>query len=106
MEILIIGSTQYQERMEKHAKKMVAEGHVVVMPTFDSEVDCDELQVCERNLHAMQFADEVHIIWDCRSTGTIFDFGMAFALGKRVKIIYLEPKTLMGVMEKYEKKRR
>ena len=46
-------------------------------------------------------ADEVHVIWDGRSVGTVFDFGMAFALRKPIKIVYIEPKTITGVMKLY-----
>jgi len=34
--------------------------------------------------------------------GSALDFGMAFALRKPVKVVYLEPKTFAGVMKKYE----
>ena len=102
--IVIIGSTQYMERIEEHAKKMRALNYDVRLPAFDDHPELDELGICEYNRKLIEQADEVHIIWDQRSFGTIFDFGMAFALHKKIQIIYLEPKTLAGVMKRYEQR--
>jgi len=102
--IVIIGSTQYQDKMVLHKEYWELDGCEVRMPTFDNHPGLNELEVSERNLAMIEWADEVHLIWDQRSVGTIFDFGMVFALRKRLKIIYLEPKTITGVMKKYEKK--
>ena len=99
--ILIIGSAQYIDKFKEHKKALEREGHQVFIPAFDSHPELDDLGVCEHNRALMEKCDEVHIIWDQRSVGTIFDFGMAFALRKPIKIIYLEPKTFTGVMKKY-----
>ena len=71
------------------------------IPAFDDTRGMDELQMCAHNRGLIEMADEVHIIWDARSVGTVFDFGMAFALRKKVRIIYIERKTIAGVMYKY-----
>jgi len=104
VKITIIGSTGYRERIKNHAKQMTWAGHIVKIPAFDDKYGFDELQLCEYNRGLIEWADEVHIIWDCRSVGTIFDFGMVFALHKPIKLIYLEKKTIAGVMKKYEEK--
>ncbi len=101
MKILIIGSTQYKDKFQAHQELLVSQGHTVLIPAFD-DFSGDELGLCLYNKRLMLEADEVHIIWDNRSIGTIFDFGMAFALNKPIKIIYIEPKTIEGVMRKYE----
>jgi nucleoside 2-deoxyribosyltransferase len=101
MKIAVIGSSQYRDRFFKHADAMIKAGNDVRMPAFDDHPDFDELAVCAFNRAAIEWADRVDIIWDQRSTGTIFDFGMAFAMRKPVQIIYLETKTFRGVMEKY-----
>jgi nucleoside 2-deoxyribosyltransferase len=97
----IIGSTQYGGKF--HALKMELEyqGYIVKMPAFDSDKDKDELQVCEHNRAMIEWADVVYVIWDARSVGTIFDFGMCFAMRKPIIIHYIESKTFAGVMEKY-----
>lgn len=101
MKITLIGSTQYKQKFLDHKAKLEAQDHEVIIPAFDDHKELDELGVCEFNRKAIEWADEVHLIWDRRSTGTIFDFGMTFALRKPLKIIYLEPKTFEGVMGKY-----
>ena len=103
MKIAIIGTTSYLEKMENH-KRILLDSfgrHYIRLPRFDSD-DLNELEICEKNREMIEWADEVHIFWDQRSMGTVFDFGMCFALRKLVKVMYLEPKTMAGVMKKYE----
>jgi nucleoside 2-deoxyribosyltransferase len=104
LKIALIGSTNLASRFQVEAAKLRHLGHTVRSPAFDSSIDLDELGICEHNRELITWADEVHIMWDQRSTGTIFDFGMAFALRKPIHIVYMEPKTLAGVMRKYERK--
>jgi len=106
MKILIIGSTQYQEKFFEAKKRLETQGHEVKLPAFDDRPKLDELGVCEYNLKLIKWADKVYIIWDKRSMGTIFDFGMAFALRKPVVLEYLESKTFEGVMRKYERRKK
>ena len=54
---------------------------------------------CLQNLKAMQECDVVDIYWNPeRSPGSIFDLGMAFALGKRIhtinRVVYDSKHTL------------
>lgn len=105
MKIAIIGSTQYFTKFEEHRKYLLGEGHDVRTPAFDHHVSFDELQVCEYNRSIIEWADEVHIIWDNRSIGSVFDFGLVFMARKPIKLIYIEPKTIAGVMRKYEAQR-
>ena len=100
--IAIIGSSQYREKIAKHKEELEGKGHEVETPAFDDHPEFDELGVCKYNRSLIEWADEIHMIWDQRSIGVVFDFGMLFALRKKFKIIYLEPKTFTGVMEKYE----
>ena len=99
--IFCIGSTSYKHMMEAHALDMMDAGHEVRIPKLD-DYELDELQICKRNVEDIKWADEVHIFWDQRSTGTIFDFGAAFALGKKVKLIFINLKTFLNVMRWYE----
>lgn len=101
MKITLIGSTSYQDKFKEHAAELRAEGHDVFIPAFDAHLELDELGVCAYNLILIEQADEVHVIWDSRSIGTIFDLGMCFALRKPVKIIYLNPKTFTNFLQKY-----
>lgn len=101
MKITIIGSTQYRQRFENLKHMLEHEGHEVRTPAFDDNPEFDELAICEYNRTAIEWADEIRLIWDRRSTGTIFDFGMCFMARKPFKIEYLEPKTFENVMRKY-----
>jgi hypothetical protein len=101
MRIVIIGSTQYKDKFLEVEKRLINDGHRVRIPAFDDHADLDELGVCEYNRELIEWAEEVHLIWDRRSTGTIFDFGMCFMARKPLVIEYLEPKTFEGVMKKY-----
>lgn len=102
MKITLIGSTQYGKLFNEHCEHLLKEGHTVKIPALDDNQKLDEFGVCMYNKDAILWADEIHLIWDRRSVGTIFDFGMVFMAQKPFKIIYLEPKTFEGVMRKYE----
>ena len=101
MKIAIIGSTQYKDKFILHKTQLEELGHEVKIPAFDDLKELDDLGVCLYNREVIEWANQVHIIWDQRSVGTIFDFGMAFALKKPIRLIYIEEKTFKGVMEKY-----
>lgn len=100
MRIAIIGSTGLTPRMYEHKAEMEAKGHTAVMPTFDSQADTS-LGLTTENAINIDRADQVHLIWDGRSTGTILDLGMVIGLKKPLKIIFLEPKTIAQVAEQY-----
>ena len=104
MKIAIIGTTSYLEKMKHHKYHMERRGHEVRIPVLDDRPELSEIEICDCNLENIKWADRVDIFWDKRSMGTIFDFGMAFALGKKIKRVFMEPKTFMKVMEQYEEK--
>jgi nucleoside 2-deoxyribosyltransferase len=69
-------------------------GFDVYWPPRDTDqTDPIGLQICKDNRAAIEEADIVHIVWDGKSTGSLFDLGMAFALGKPVIPISLPPET-------------
>jgi len=49
----------------------------------------------------MQTADEVHVFWDVKSSGSHFDLGMAYALG--VKIVPVSCEHPDGAEKSYWK---
>lgn len=102
MKITIIGSTSYQARMLIYKKELEASGHTVFIPAFDGHLDWDETQICNHNRSLIIDADEVHIIWDGRSQGTIFDLGMCFAFRKKVCLIHLNNKTIPNLIRQME----
>ena len=101
MKIYIIGSTALRSKIQQHAAKLLSEGHEPLIPCFDSDKSTVlDILTCNREL--IELADEVHLIYDGRSYGSIFDFGMCFALRKPLKIIYISPKSIVDGMREYE----
>jgi len=102
MKIVIIGSSQYRDKFETLKERLISRGNEVRIPAFDDHPELDDIGVCLYNRDAIEWADKVYLIWDRRSTGTIFDFGMVFMSRKPLVIEYLEEKTFENVMKKYE----
>jgi len=100
MKIAIIGSTGLIPRMYEHKAEMEAKGHIVTLPLFDKDSD-DELHLTRVNKTRIMESDQVHLIWDGRSPGTILDIGIVIGLGQALKIIYLESMSIPGIVKKY-----
>ena len=101
MKIAIIGSTQYARKMSQYAESIRNNATEVRLPMFDHDKPT-ELEIFTANRDNIEWADRVDIFWDQRSMGTIFDFGMAFALGKPIHIEFMEPQTFARGMKAYE----
>jgi nucleoside 2-deoxyribosyltransferase len=67
--------------------EMLERGYQVHWPMRDTNQSAGSLQICEQNRAAIQASDVVFIAWDGKSQGCLFDLGMAFAMGKRVRAI-------------------
>lgn len=66
----------------------------VYWPPRDTDQDDPVgLDICMDNRDAIADADVVHIVWDGKSTGCLFDLGIAFGLLKMVIPIELPPET-------------
>ena len=102
MKVTLIGSHAYRDKMMKYKHDLEQEGYEVKIPAFDYHPDFNELQIFEYNLSIIVWADRVDIFWDKRSFGTVLDFGMTFALGKPIKIVYMEHKTVENGMRQYQ----
>ena len=68
-------------------------GWTVYWPIRDTNQDTPELDINHQNLAGIKKADMVAIFWDGVSKGSLFDAGMAFALGKPLHIVEIPPKT-------------
>ena len=51
------------------------------------------LRICGDNRAAIEEAEAVHIVWDGKSQGSLFDLGMTFSLGKKIVPIELPEAT-------------
>jgi nucleoside 2-deoxyribosyltransferase len=93
MRIFLICPVRYasEEQTTGIARYVLAqeqvEGNVVHWPARDTMQNQGSLKVCEDNRFAMEHADEVHVWYDPNSQGSLFDLGMAFAMGKPVVLV-------------------
>ena len=63
------------------------QGTTVYWPYRDTDQnDNTGNKICSSNLLAMRDADVVYVWWNPESTGSVFDLGMAWALGKKIKL--------------------
>ena len=91
MNIFIIcpvrNATDEQKKLvADYIKKKENEGNTVYYPARDTDqTDPIGFAICDENFKGMRDADEVHIFWDEKSSGSLFDLGMAFALRKPLK---------------------
>lgn len=71
-----------------------AAGFAVHWPPRDTnQDDSTGLRICRDNMAALAAADVVHVMWDGKSQGCLFDLGVAFALGKKVEPVSLPAPT-------------
>ncbi len=76
------------------AEKLEYEGHDTYVPCRDTAQEPGpnfegawENVILSKNFEGIEWCDEVHVIWDLSSLGTIFDMGSAYALSKPIFII-------------------
>lgn len=71
--------------IEKYVGDLERAGHTVHWPPRNTDQnDPVGLRICQDNLRAIDGSDEIHIWWNSNSQGSLFDFGMAFALKKKI----------------------
>ncbi|MEK7114791.1 MAG: hypothetical protein AAB847_00290 [Patescibacteria group bacterium] len=93
MKVFLIGpvrnvTEEERDRIGNHVKNLESLGHKVHWSIRDvDQVDPIGLRICLDNLRGMRESDEVHVWWNPASQGSIFDLGMALALGKKVVMI-------------------
>lgn len=84
---------------EKYVLGLEMAGNKVHWPPRDTnQNDSVGLCICQDNRQAIEDADEVHIWWNDKSQGSLFDFGMAFALRK--KIVLANPHLVQSTSQK------
>lgn len=94
---------------EEIVRELEVDFDVYWPPRDTNQNDPIGFEICKSNLNAIRNADVVHIIWDGKSMGSVFDLGMAFALGKPIVPIQLpEPtdgKSFQNMINKWKKQR-
>jgi len=80
---------------DDYVRRLEADGATVHYPPRDVDQTDDGIGLTISQAHrvAMKACDEVHVIWDPRSLGSHFDFGMAFMLQawREVPIVLASP---------------
>jgi nucleoside 2-deoxyribosyltransferase len=92
MNIYIISSVRdaddfIREKLEKYVSRLEKFGDNVHLPHRDTNQKEKGINICKQNFEAIKNADEIHIFYNKDSQGSHFDLGMAFALGKSIKVI-------------------
>ena len=65
-------------------------GYSVYYPADDNPYELKDkfgYDICTENARAIREADAIHIFWDEKSMGSLFDLGCAFALNKPLVIV-------------------
>ena len=99
--MLILGSTAYETKIKELQGILESMGHDVRIPMFDTIEGATEMDTAVYNRDLIEWCDEVHLVWDGRSLGTMFNLGMSFALKKPLVINYLEPKNFITFIKRY-----
>ena len=87
-------SDEEKAAIKAYVDKLEALGHRVYWPARDTNQDDPiGLRICTDNRWGIRQADEIHIWWNPASEGSRFDFGMVFALEKKVIIANREAVT-------------
>ena len=100
---VMFGTTAYHAMMKKRAKELKKQGHKIRMAVFDNHPKMyRSVDICYANADNFIWADDVHLFWDGRSTGTICDIGMIIMRNKiegKPKLIIekIESKSLVKV---------
>lgn len=99
-------SDEQRKEIDDYIEKKEREGCVVhSYKNVNQEDPTGGLNICNHHRRAMRECDEVHVFFDAKSSGSHFDFGMAFGLGKPVKLVKVyqptpEGKSYQAVLEK------
>jgi nucleoside 2-deoxyribosyltransferase len=109
--VFIIGSVrlateEIRNYLDEYTSFLEGYGIKVYLPHRDTDQTASELEICTQNLAAIKEANEIHIIFNPESTGSHFDLGMAFALGKKIRVIknipYGEGKSFARMIDAWE----
>ncbi|MCD6398591.1 MAG: hypothetical protein J7L08_01605 [Candidatus Aenigmarchaeota archaeon] len=101
--------------IEGYITELKEKGYEVYNPINDTDQnDPYGLKICLENRKAIANADEIHIYWNPKSTGSIFDLGIVFGMNytveekKKIHLINKDdfeikpPKSFTNVVKLYD----
>ena len=98
-------SEEYKKKLEDYVAKLESEGNEIHLPHRDTNQAGSGTQICTQNMKAIMESDEVHVFYNPDSQGTHFDLGVAFAFGKKLKVVenisYGEGKSFAGMIDEW-----
>jgi hypothetical protein len=80
---------EQKQKMAEYIKALEDSGVSVYYPARDTnqeDIGGGGWNICKANKKAIVKADEIHIFWDEKSTGSLFDLGIAFSFRKPLVI--------------------
>jgi nucleoside 2-deoxyribosyltransferase len=82
---------EQKQKMEQYIQKLESKGKTVYYPARNTDqIDPIGYRICFDNMNAIKQSKFIHIFYDKTSQGSLFDLGMAFALGKPLTIVNLD----------------
>jgi len=96
----------YQETVaiEEYVNKLRSAGHTVHWPLYNTDQnDPVGLRICNDNAATIRNSDEVHVWWNEKSQGSVFDLGMASmacAFIPKMKIVVANPEMIQPTKDK------
>ena len=96
-------SDEYRQKLEDYVQKLEDAGYEVHLPHRDTNQFVSSIGICTQNFVAIKDADEIHIFYSSKSTGTHFDMGMAFALQKPIVVVENEEHQMFDENGNYQK---
>ena len=105
-------TTEQKSKMEEYIQSVKEQGKTIYYPATDTnQNDHIGFRICSDNKNALLNSKEVHIFWDAKSTGSLFDLGMAFAINKELSVINFdevestEGKSFSNMIKEWHKNR-
>jgi nucleoside 2-deoxyribosyltransferase len=100
---------EQQEMLNNYVALLEKQGNSVYLPKRDAPQNSKTgYEIVEDELKAIKEADRIDIFWDINSKGSHFDLGMAYALNKHFRIVFLfqedvKEKSYIKVIKKYSR---
>jgi len=98
LKIYIAHSLGLSDYVAEYVKRLEKEGNKVYFPHRDTSQNATPTIILLENWRGIKWCDEVHVIWNGKSFGTIFDLGNAYAIGKPIFV-----ECIVGVEEELKK---